>query len=308
VRVLITGGAGMVGRALAASADPAIEAVFAGSADADLRDASACAGLFARVRPTHVIHLAARVGGVLANTQRVGDFFRDNLLINLNVLDAARDSRVEKFVCILSSCVYPDGAPLPLRETSLHAGEPHPSNFGYAYAKRMLEVQCRAYTQQFGLRCICLIPNNLYGPHDNFDTESGHVIPALIRKIHAARQADGRAVVWGDGSPRREFTFVADLARAIWWALREYDGPPLNVGTDEEVTIRHAAESICRVLDFDPARLDWDTRMPSGQPRKPTDTTRFRALSGLRMTPIADGIAATVRWYLDNYPNVRGVL
>jgi len=307
MHVLVTGGGGMVGRAMAATAPPDLRATFAASADGDLRDADACRRLFERVQPTHVVHLAARVGGVLENTRRVADFFRDNLLINVHVLEAARQAGVERVVSLLSSCVYPDGAPLPLRERDLHAGEPHPSNFGYAYAKRMLEVQSRAYAQQYGLNCVCIIPNNLYGPHDNFDLETGHVIPAMIRKIHAAAAQGATAVLWGDGAPLREFTYAPDLGRALWWAVRSYDGSPLNVGTAEEISIRQAAETICRLLSYDPTKLVWDTSRPSGQHRKPTDTSRFRELSGLPMTPFAAGAAATVKWYLEHFPHVRGM-
>jgi GDP-L-fucose synthase len=306
MKVLVTGGQGMVGRAMQATAPAGMDAHYASSRDGDLRDAGACAALFERVRPTHVLHLAARVGGVWENTRFVGEFFLDNIRINANVLEAARRAGVQKLVSLLSSCVYPDGIRLPLREADLHAGEPHPSNFGYAYAKRMLEVQSRAYARQYGVNYVCLIPNNLYGPHDNFDLESSHVIPAMIRKIHAARTQGATAVLWGDGAPLREFTFSHDLAAALWWALASYDGPPMNVGTDEEVSIRHAAETICAALDYDPAKLVWDRERPSGQHRKPTDTSRFRELFGRPLTPFADGVAATVRWYAESYPNVRG--
>lgn len=308
MKVLVTGGQGMVGRAMqAVRPDASVEAHFASSRDGDLRDEAACRSLFERVRPTHVVHLAARVGGVWENTRHIGEFFLDNMRINVNVLDSARRAGVTKVVSLLSSCVYPDGARLPLREADLHVGEPHVSNFGYAYAKRMLEVQSRAYTQQYGGSYVCLIPNNLYGPHDNFDLESSHVIPAMIRKIHTAKSGGAAAVLWGDGSPLREFTYSHDLAAALWWAVREYEGPPMNVGTSEEVSIRRAAETICAALAYDPAKLTWDTTRPSGQQRKPTDTARFRAAANLRMTPFAEGIAATVRWYLENYPRVRGV-
>ena len=307
MKVLITGGQGMVGRAMQATAPTGVEATYASSPDGDLRDAASCRALFARIRPTHVAHLAARVGGVLENTRHIGEFFHDNVAINLNVLEAAREAGVTKLVSLLSSCVYPDGIALPLREADLHAGEPHASNFGYAYAKRMLEVQSRAYSRQFGVKFICLIPNNLYGPHDNFDLESSHVIPAMIRKIHAARTAREQAVLWGDGSPLREFTFSNDLGDVLWWALRDYDGPPINVGTSDEVSIRHAAETICGALDYDPANLVWDRERPNGQHRKPTDTKRFAELYRRPLTSFDAGIGKTVAWYLQQFPSVRGV-
>lgn len=307
MKVLVTGGHGMVGQAMQATAPAGVEAVYASSKDGDLRDASACRALFDRVRPTHVIHLAARVGGVWENSRHIGEFFHDNVAINLNVLEIARASGVSKLVSLLSSCVYPDGVSLPLREADLHAGEPHTSNFGYAYAKRMLEVQSRAYGRQYGVKFICLIPNNLYGPHDNFDLESSHVIPAMIRKIHAAASGGAPAVLWGDGSPMREFTFSNDLGDLLWWALREYDGPPLNVGVSDEVSIRQAAETICGALNYDPAKLVWDRNRPNGQQRKPTDTTRFAGLYRRPLTAFVDGITSTVAWYLRHYPALRGV-
>ena len=323
MRVLITGGHGLVGHAVQATAPAGITTAYSGMPrpnqpnrggfDADLTDANACQALFDRFRPTHVLHLAARVGGVGANSRANADFFRDNILINTHVLDAVRRSHtehgppVERTIALLSSCVYPDAAAKPLREADLHAGEPHPSNFGYAYAKRMLEVHARALREQVGCHIACLIPNNLYGPHDHFDLEAGHVIPALIRKIHAASIDGAPPVLWGDGTPLREFTFSHDLGRALWWALSHYDGPPLNAGTSVETSIRQAAETICRAFHVDPARLVWDTARPSGQHRKPTDTTRYRALANLPDTPFETGIAETVRWYLAKYPNVRGV-
>jgi len=307
MRVLVTGGRGLVGQAVQATRPGDLSAEFAATDRADLRDAIACTALFEAVRPTHVIHLAARVGGVKANTEAVGAFFHDNSLINTNVLECARRAGVTRLVSLLSSCVYPEGAPLPLNEDDLHRGEPHPSNFGYAYAKRMLEVQSRAYRRQYGCDFICIVPNNLYGPHDHFHLEDGHVVPAMIRKIHAAATGGPPPVLWGDGSPMREFTFSHDIARALWWALTDCDAPLLNVGTSEEVSIRGAAEAICRVLSFDPARLIWDTTRPAGQYRKPMDTTRFRSLSTMSFTPFEQGVAQTIQWYTANYPAVRGV-
>lgn len=307
MRVLVTGGRGLVGSAVRATQPGGVSVEYAASDRADLRDAAATQRLFEDVRPTHVIHLAARVGGVKANMDHMGAFYLDNSLINTNVLECARRAGVKRLVSLLSSCVYPEGAALPLRELDLHRGEPHPSNFGYAYAKRMLEVQSRAYRRQFGCDYICIIPNNLYGPDDNFDLENGHVIPAMIRKIHAAAAGGPPPVLWGDGSPRREFTFSHDIAAALWWALTDCPEPLLNIGTSEEVSIRQTAALICKALDFDPERLVWDTTRPAGQQRKPMDTTRFRAMSDRAFTPLEQGIRWTVEWYAAHYPAVRGV-
>jgi len=306
-RVLVTGGRGLVGSALAATQPAGMSVEYVASNRADLRDASATKKLFEDVQPTHVIHLAARVGGVKANINHVGSFFVDNVLINTNVLECARRAGVQRLVSTLSSCIYPDGAPLPLNENDLHRGEPHASNYGYAFAKRMLEVQSRAYRQQFGCDYICVIPNNLYGPDDNFDLENGHVIPAMIRKIHAAANGGPPPVLWGDGSPLREFTFSHDIAAALWWAIEHCRVPLLNVGTPEEVSIRQTAATICSALNYDLGNISWDTSKPAGQARKPMDTSRFRELSEQIFTPLADGIRRTVDWYLKYYPAVRGV-
>lgn len=296
-----------MGRALAATQPAGISVEYASSDQADLRDASATKKLFEDVKPTHVIHLAARVGGVKANMEQAGSFFLDNVLINTNVLECARRAGVQRLVSILSSCNYPDGAKFPLREDALHQGEPHSSNFGYAYAKRMLEVQSRAYRQQYGCDFVCIIPNNLYGPDDNFDLENGHVIPAMIRKIHAAAQGGPPPVLWGDGAPLREFTFSHDIATALWWALQQCREPLLNVGTSEEVSIRQTAELICHALTYAPSKINWDTTKPSGQHRKPMDTTRFREISRQTFTPLAEGIKQTVAWYVKHHPAVRGL-
>ncbi len=306
-RVLVTGGRGLVGSAVRTTQPAGLTVEYAASDRADLRDVAATQKLFAEVRPTHVIHLAARVGGVKANMDHVGEFFLDNTLINTNVLECARRAGVTRLVSALSSCIYPDGANTLLKEGDLHRGEPHPSNFGYAYAKRMLEVQSRAYRQQYGCDYICIIPNNLYGPEDNFDLESGHVIPAMIRKIHAAAHGGPAPVLWGDGSPLREFTFSHDIAIALWWAMTECKEPLLNVGTSEEVSIRETAELICKALDYAPSQIRWDTTRPSGQHRKPMDTARFRTATKQAFTPLADGISRTVEWYKSHYPKVRGV-
>jgi len=307
MRVLVTGGRGLVGRAVKATQPKELSVEYAATDRADLRDVAACTALFESARPTHVIHLAARVGGVKANTEAVGAFYHDNILMNTNVLECARRAGVRRLVSLLSSCVYPDGAALPLQEDDLHRGEPHPSNFGYAYAKRMLEVQSRAYRQQYGCDYICVMPNNLYGPHDNFHLEDGHVVPAMIRKIHAAATGGPPPVLWGDGSPLREFTFSDDIARVLWWALTDCNEHVLNAGTSEEVSIRGAATAICNALSFDPERLIWDTTQPAGQHRKPMDTSRFRSMSKMAFTPFEQGVHETVQWYVANYPAVRGV-
>lgn len=302
-KILITGGSGMVGHAVQHTEPCGIESKYLSSKDVDLRDFNACDEMFRSVQPTHVIHLAARVGGVKGNYTHMAEFFRDNILINTNVLECAKMHNANKLVSLLSCCIYPDGAPLPLQEKDLHNGEPHYTNYGYAYAKRMIEVQSRAYNQQYGTNFICLIPTNIFGKHDNFDIENGHVIPALIRKIHAAKLKNETAIIWGDGSALREFTYADDVALALWWALFNYDGEPINIGSNEEVSIKYLVECICESLDY--YKIEWDISKLSGQARKPIDKSKFAQLTSLPSTSLKDGVSKTVAWYLDNFPNVR---
>ena len=198
---LVTGGTGMLGHAISAIDD---NIVTIGSADGDLRDYHHCLRVFHRYRPSRVIHLAAKVGGVKGNANHLGDYYRDNVLINTNVLECARLHGVEKLLSVMSTCVYPDAVTYPLTEPQIHAGLPHPSNYAYAYAKRMLDIQSRAYREQYGCNFITTIPNNMFGPNDNYDKENGHVIPSLIRKIHEAKlAADDKVTLWGDGTALR---------------------------------------------------------------------------------------------------------
>lgn len=301
MRVLITGGNGLVGYAVKKTKPGFIsDCLFPSRETADLRDFGSCKKLFEWYRPTHVIHLAARVGGVKANTNFIGEFFTDNILINTNVLESCRLTKVDKVVSLLSTCIYPDKINYPIQAEKLHDGEPHSSNFGYAYAKRMIEVQSRAYNQQYGTNFLCLVPNNIYGPNDNFDLENGHVIPALIRKIHEASISKSIVHLWGDGSNLRQFTYSFDIANGIWWALLNYDGSLLNIGTDEEVSIKTAVEKICDCMSVSAKNIVWDTNQPSGQHRKPSDISKFRELSQLKQLPFIDGIKQTVQWFWDN--------
>ena len=200
--------------------DLAPDAIFISSDHCDLRSSSQAKSLFNTTKPDYVIHLAAKVGGVKANTEYLGDFYRENLLINTNVLECCRVNDVKKVVSLLSTCVYPDNVSYPLTEEQIHNGEPHPSNFAYAYAKRMLDVQSRSYRKQYGCSFITAIPNNLYGPHDNFHLEDSHVIPAMIRKIWEAKLKNENVILWGDGTPLREFTYSEDVGKILFYAQR----------------------------------------------------------------------------------------
>lgn len=308
-KVLVTGGKGLVGSALKKMLP---NAIYISSGDCDLRNPEEVQHLLSQHEPKHVIHLAAMVGGVKGNTRYIANFYTDNILINTNVLKFAYMYRVQRVISLLSTCVYPDSnyAKYPLTEDQLHLGPPHDSNFGYAYAKRMLEVQSRAYRQQYGCDFVCAIPNNIWGPMDNFDLENSHVIPALIRKIWEAKLfAKPDVILWGDGSPLREFTYSKDVTRAILFLLMEdyeYDGP-VNIGNTQEYSIRQVAEKIAKIFEYD-GEIFWDTSMPSGQHRKPSSNQKFRNL-GFKSTytDFDRALKETCLWFKENYPRVRGM-
>ena len=257
-----------------------------------------------------VIHCAAKVGGVKANTDYVADFFDDNVKMNMNVLEACRAKKL-KLVSVLSTCIYPDASYVtyPLTEEQLHFGPPHSSNFGYAYAKRMLEVQSRAYRQQFGCNFITVIPNNLYGLNDNYDLNSGHVIPSLIRKFHEAILAEkDEVVVWGTGKSVREFTFARDAAKIILWLAENYDGEkPVNIGNPEQVSIESLVLAISGEMRYK-GSISFDNTMPDGQFKKPSSNQFLRSIGWKgEYTSLLVGLKETIKSFKDRYPNVRGV-
>jgi len=307
-RILITGGTGMVGSAFRVYEPDG--AVRVGSSDCNLTDISETMSLLHEHKPDAVVHLAARVGGVKGNYDFVGDFFRENIMMNTNILEACRLYEVSKVVSLLSTCIYPDSPRYPLTEDQIHAGEPHYSNFGYAYAKRMIEVQCRAYRQQYGCNFVTAVPNNIFGENDNFDLENSHVIPAIIRKIYEARENDENTVtLWGDGSPLREFTYSSDVADALMFVMRNYDdATPINIGCTGEISIKNVAELIARNMNYG-GEIVWDVSMPKGQLRKPSSNGRFLDLGwdDSFYTPFKTGLSRTCTWFEKNYPNVRGV-
>ena len=226
-----------------------------------------------------------------------------------NVLSSAKEHGVKKLVSLLSTCVYPDKAKYPLTPDQFHNGAPHKSNFGYAYSKRMLDVYSRALRQQYGCNFICAVPNNLYGIRDNFDLENGHVIPAIIRKVHDAKLKGRTPVFWGDGSALREFTYASDISRILLYLLANYDGEdPVNIGTTEERSIKSVVRTICSCLDYT-GDVIWDESKPSGQARKPSSNQKLLDLGWNKKdyTSFEEGIRLTCDWYKENYPNVRGI-
>jgi len=252
-------------------------------------------------RPNLIIHLAAVVGGIGANMANPGKYFYDNAIMGIQLIEEARLAGVDKFVALGTICAYPKFAPIPFREEDLWNGYPEETNAPYGLAKKMMLVQCQAYRQQYGFDGIFLLPVNLYGPRDNFDLESSHVIPAMIRKMIAARDSGETVVLWGDGSPTREFLYVGDCARAIIMAAESYDGSePVNLGAGWEISIKDLAETIAEAVGYE-GEIIWDTSKPNGQPRRKLDVSRATELFGFEaQVPFGEGIGRTVEWWEAN--------
>lgn len=287
------------------------DAIFLSSKHFDLREKIDANKAFSIYSPKAVIHLAAKVGGLGANMSQMADFYTDNTLINTNVLARAHEHRVEKVVSLLSTCVYPADVQYPLTEEQLHLGPPHESNHGYAHAKRMLDVQSRAYRQQYGCNFITAIPNNLMGENDNFHLQDSHVIPAMIRKIYEAEQNNEPFVeLWGSGKPVREFTYSGDVAKILLLLLEEYDGEqPINIGNSEEYSISFLAEKISKHIGYK-GKIIWDTTKPDGQQKKPSSNEKFLSCCSWRVedyTKLDDGLKIVCGWYKKIYPDVRGI-
>ncbi len=299
--VYVAGHRGLVGSAVWRRLDSEgfTRLVGRSSAELDLRDRSAVQAFFAAERPDVVVIAAAKVGGILANSTYPAEFLSDNLQIQVNLMDAARATGVERLIFLGSSCIYPKLAEQPIREDSLLTGPLEPTNDAYAIAKIAGILQVQAVRREYGLPWISAMPTNLYGPADNFDLTSSHVLPAMIRRFHEATVAgDATVTCWGTGSPRREFLHVDDLADAVLFLLEHYDDPQtINVGTGEDVTIRALAETVAEVVGFR-GTIDWDTTKPDGTPRKLLDVSRLADLGWKATTRLDDGLRSTYAWYL----------
>jgi GDP-L-fucose synthase len=299
--VLVTGGAGFLGSHVVRKLrDRGATRVFVPrSAEFDLREKEAIRRALDWATPDTVIHLAAVVGGIGANRDNPGRFFYDNAIMGIQLMEQARLAGVRKFVTVGTVCAYPKFAPVPFREDDLWTGYPEETNAPYGLAKKMLLVQGQAYRDQYGFSSIYLLPVNLYGPGDNFDPSSSHVIPALIRKMFEAKaRGDDHVVAWGTGSASREFLYVEDAAEGIVLATGRYDGrEPVNLGAGREVTIRELIETIARLCEFK-GEIRWDFSKPDGQPRRMLDTSRARELFGFEArTDFEDGLRRTIAWY-----------
>ena len=299
-RVLVTGGTGFLGRHVCdALRNAGAVAVPVGSAHADLRDEPQVAGLLDRTRPDAVVHLAAVVGGIGANQREPGRFFHDNMLMGVHLLEACRQQRVEKVVLVGTACSYPGDAPVPTTEDQLWHGFPEPTNAPYGLAKRALVVQGQAYRAQYGCNIVSVIPTNLYGPGDNLDLDSGHVIPNLVRRFSEAHAAGAAEVtLWGDGTPTRDFLYVGDAAAGCVAALRRYDGEePVNLATGHETSIAELAELVRRRIGFG-GSITWDAARPNGQERRCLDSSRAQGALGWRPeVALEEGLDRTVRWF-----------
>jgi GDP-L-fucose synthase len=299
-RVVVTGGAGFMGsRVVDRLRSLGAQVTAPRSREYNLVDGTAVKRLFRDTRPEIVIHAAAVVGGIGANRANPGRFFYENLMMGAQCLEEARLTQVQKFVAIGTICAYPKFTPVPFKEEALWDGYPEETNAPYGLAKKMLLVQAQAYRQQYGMNAIFLLPVNLYGPRDNFDPASSHVIPALIRKcVEASRQGREEIEVWGSGKATREFLYVDDCAEAIVRAAEQYDGAePVNIGAGFEISIKDLAEMIARLSGFK-GRLKWDPSKPDGQPRRCLDVTRATQLFGFTSrTPFESGLKTTIDWF-----------
>lgn len=307
--VLVTGGTGLVGSAInQISKNYNYNFIFISSKDYDLTNMFETIRMFEKHRPHFVIHLAACVGGLFKNMNNKVEMLEKNLMINYNVVKCSHDYKVEKLIGALSTCIFPDKTTYPINETMLQSGPPHPSNDGYAYAKRMLDTHCKAYRENFNDNFICFIPTNIYGINDNFNLEDSHVLPGLIHKCYLAKKNNTDFIVRGTGTPLRQFIYSEDLAKLIMWVLEDYnekDNIILSVSEKEEVSIGYIAYIIATEFGYS-HRLVFDSKYSDGQFKKTADNTKLMThIKDFNNTDITNGIKKTIKYFIENYDNIR---
>eukprot|EP01104_Vermistella_antarctica_P002482 TRINITY_DN12721_c0_g1_i1.p1 TRINITY_DN12721_c0_g1~~TRINITY_DN12721_c0_g1_i1.p1 ORF type:complete len:339 (-),score=102.56 TRINITY_DN12721_c0_g1_i1:104-1066(-) len=312
--VLVTGGRGLVGEGIKAAlkeegySRPNEEFVFLGRADGDLTKLADTKAVFAKYKPTYVLHLAAKVGGLFSNMKYKVEFFRDNLAINDNVLWCCKEFEVKKCVSCMSTCIFPDKTTYPIDETMVHNGPPHTSNEGYAYAKRFIDVMNRCYKEEYDCNFTSVIPTNIYGPHDNYHLHDSHVIPGLIHKCYIAMQNDTDFTIWGSGTPLRQFIYSVDLGKLFLWTMREYnelDPIILSVGESDEVSIKDVALLIAEAMEFK-GKVVFDTEKADGQFKKTASNEKLVKLNPeFKFTTMAEGLRQSCQWFKDNFDTAR---
>jgi GDP-L-fucose synthase len=298
-KILVTGGYGLVGTEFVQK-----KYIKPTSVDVDFRNTNQVNNFFNSNSFDGVIHCAGKVGGVGGNMKYKGEFFYDNIMINTNVIESARKYGVKKLVSFLSTCVFPHNVDYPLNESKIHLGPPHFSNDAYAYAKRMADIQIRAYREQYGLNYKSVIPTNIYGPNDNYDIENGHVIPSLIHKCYLARENKTNLTIWGTGKPLREFIFSRDVAKLTEWVLENYEEEePIILSTSNEISIKEVVDIIIELMNFK-GDVVWDNKKTDGQYRKPSDNSKIKSyLPDFKFTPLYDGLKETIE-YFEKYYNI----
>jgi GDP-L-fucose synthase len=300
-KILVTGGYGLVGTEFAQK-----KYIKPTSMDIDFRNTIEVDEFFNKNHFDGIIHCAAKVGGVGGNMNYKGEFFYDNIMMNTNVIESARKHGIKKLVCFLSTCVFPDKVEYPLTESKIHLGPPHFSNDAYAYAKRMADVQIRAYKEQYGLNYKSVIPTNIYGPNDNYDIINGHVIPSLIHKCYLARENKTDFTIWGSGKPLREFIFSKDVAKLTEWVLENYEeNEPIILSTSDEISIKNVVDIIVELMNYK-GNVVWDKDKPEGQYRKPSNNSKIKKyLPDFKFTPLYDGLKETIEYFENNYSIIR---
>jgi GDP-L-fucose synthase len=305
-KILVTGGTAVTGYAFNSIKQeyPNDEFKLIGSKDCDLTSKEQTFDFIKNYKPNAIIHLAALCGGIGLSAGYPADVLRENVIMNFNILDTAAKLNLEKVIMTLSAGMYPPTAPLPLKEEYIHEGDAHISNYGYSHAKRLIEPSIRAYRKQYGLNVIGLVPNGVFGENDNYNEEDATMLPTLIKRFYENKDKDTSLIIWGDGSPLREYTYSKDIARANMWCLDNYnDSQILNIGSIEERTVLEIAGMIADNFGIDKNRFTFDTSKPEGVFKKSTDNSKFVGLSGFKYTPFEEGLKNTIKWFVETYEN-----